>query len=128
MIDHTHKELNITTNETQQIKSLSEKNMKNMQTQEGSLNVLQYLNYIRQWTAHVEAKLDHLLDTQTQFTKIIINIREKKVQPAVITDNQLQEIINEIHKEVGEYEFALPSTLIKVENFHQIAKCHIGCD
>lgn len=74
--------------------------MKNLQNQEKSISDLLYLDYIKQWTAHVKVNLDHLLDILLQFSKIIENARERKVHPAPITNNQLQEIITELHKEI----------------------------
>lgn len=63
-----------------------------METQEESINYLLYLNYISQWTTQVESKLNHAYNTLQQFTNIIITAREKKVRPALITNNQRQQI------------------------------------
>lgn len=51
---------------------------------------------------------------------------ERKVHPTLITNNQLREVITEIHKEVSEYEFPLPCKNIKAEDLHQIGTSEIG--
>lgn len=47
---------------------------------------------------------------------------ERKVLPALITNNQLQEILTEIHKEIVQYEYSLPSKNFKFEDLHQLEK------
>ena len=125
-LHNIHEELHLRNTEIQELQTILTETIKNIHKQENVWNYEIYYRYLRQWSAKVEAKYDHLFETLMQITDIILNAREKKVHPMLINNNQLQEIINEIHTETENYEFPIPSSHIKAEDLHQIGKADIG--
>ena len=125
-LQNIHEELHLRNKEIQELQVILTETIKNIRKQEKVWNYELYYRFLRQWSAKVEAKYDHLFETLLQITYIILNAREKRVHPMLITNNQLQEIINEIHTEAENYEFPIHSSHVKAENLHQIGKADIG--
>ena len=112
-LQNVHEELHLRNKEIQELQVILTETIKNIRKQEKVWNYELYYRFLRQWSAKVEAKYDHLFETLLQITDIILNAREKRVHPMLITNNQLQEIINEIHTEAENYEFPIPSSHVK---------------
>ena len=62
-IQNIHEELHLRNTEIQQLQTVLTETIKNIQMQEKAWNNVLYYRSLRQWSAKVEAKYDHLFET-----------------------------------------------------------------
>ena len=70
----------------------------------------------------MDIKLNHLAESLKQFIKIVEVAREKRLHPLLLTKEQLQEIITEIHFKLSEYEFPIPTSHFRAEVLSKLGK------
>ena len=89
--------------------------IKNIESHNQYWRKIIYFRKIRQWADHIDIKLNHLAESLKQFIKIPESARKKRSHPLLLSKEQLQEIITEINFKLSEYEFPIPTSLVRAE-------------
>ena len=76
-LQNIHEELHLRNTEIQELQTILTETIKTIHKQEKIWNYELYYRFLRQCSAKVEAKYDHLFETLMQITDIILNARKK---------------------------------------------------
>ena len=99
--------------------------IKNIESHNQYCSNIVYFRKIRQWADHINIKLNHLAESSKQFIRIVEEAREKRLHPLLLTKEQLQEIITEIHFKLSEYEFPKPTSHVPAEKLSKLGKTDV---
>ena len=112
---------------SQEIANIQQLNetIKNIESHNQYWSNIIYFRRIRQWADHIEIKLNHLDESSKQFIKIVEAAREKRLHTLLLTKEQLQEIITEVHFKLREYESPIPSSHVRAEELSKLGRTDV---